>query len=397
MLAASVYVHGRRVGSFQRIDDTWQDYVFGFAPEWLDDPDRPVLGQVFLDHMPDEIKTSGMFCWFDHLLPQGPSRRLFQRVAGLDEADADPFELLLAIGADLPGAVTLAPSTQWVSDAATRSVPAKPLLNAAGFSLPGAQLKLSLRDGEGGLVVPVGGEQGSWIAKFDDPRMPGLPTLEFSTTQWAVAAGIRAHQAQLVSIQDFAKLPEALPTGDGQVFLASRFDRSAEGSIHVEDFGQIFDFPAGAEQYHASYEALASVLAALARDDLREYVERLAFMIVSGNGDAHLKNWGVIYSDRRTPRLSPAYDLVSTIARLPRDDLALSLGGTRDFRAIGIESFENLARGIHVAATEVQTWARDARDRALETWHSEAKNLPFLASEREKIDAHIRRTPFCHS
>jgi serine/threonine-protein kinase HipA len=212
MLAASVSLHGRRVGSFQRVDDTWEDYVFRFAHEWLDDPDRPVLGQFFLDRMPDEIKTSGMLCWFDHLLPQGPSRRLFQRVAGLDEADADPFELLLAIGADLPGAVTLAPATPSMFDAATRGVSAKPLPSAAGFSLPGAQHKLSLRDGEGGLVVPVGGEQGNWIAKFDDPRMPGLPTLEFATTQWAVAAGIRAHQAQLVSIQDFAALPEALPT-----------------------------------------------------------------------------------------------------------------------------------------------------------------------------------------
>nr|WP_244617037.1 MULTISPECIES: HipA domain-containing protein [unclassified Rhizobium] len=31
------------------------------------------------------------------------------------------------------------------------------------------------------------------------------------------------------------------------------------------------------------------------------------------NGDMHLKNWSLIYPDRRTPALSPAYDLLSTI------------------------------------------------------------------------------------
>ena len=35
------------------------------------------------------------------------------------------------------------------------------------------------------------------------------------------------------------------------------------------------------------------------------------------NGDAHLKNWSLIYPDRRRARLSPAYDLVCTAVHLP--------------------------------------------------------------------------------
>ena len=48
-------------------------------------------------------------------------------------------------------------------------------------------------------------------------------------------------------------------------------------------------------------------------EQLAEFIRRLVVNILIGNADAHLKNWSVIYGDRVTPQLSPAYDLVSTI------------------------------------------------------------------------------------
>ncbi len=60
---------------------------------------------------------------------------------------------------------------------------------------------------------------------------------------------------------------------------------------------------------------------------------RLAFSLLIGNGDAHLKNWSLIYRDRRNPTLSPAYDFVSTAAYGTRsgqaDDLGLRFDRTR--------------------------------------------------------------------
>lgn len=37
-------------------------------------------------------------------------------------------------------------------------------------------------------------------------------------------------------------------------------------------------------------------------------------MVLSGNADAHLKNWALIYPDGLHANLAPAYDLVGTIA-----------------------------------------------------------------------------------
>jgi serine/threonine-protein kinase HipA len=60
------------------------------------------------------------------------------------------------------------------------------------------------------------------------------------------------------------------------------------------------------------------------------------------NGDAHLKNFGIVYDDvQGEARLAPVYDLVSTSVYLPKDSLALALNGTtkwpsaKDLRKFG--------------------------------------------------------------
>jgi len=47
------------------------------------------------------------------------------------------------------------------------------------------------------------------------------------------------------------------------------------------------------------------------------------------NGDAHLKNFGMLYPSTDNVRLSPVYDMVSTAPFLPSDLPALEYEGTR--------------------------------------------------------------------
>jgi len=60
------------------------------------------------------------------------------------------------------------------------------------------------------------------------------------------------------------------------------------------------------------------------------------------NGDAHLKNFGIVYDDvQEEARLAPVYDLVTTSVYLPKDSLALAFNGTtkwpsaKDLRKFG--------------------------------------------------------------
>jgi serine/threonine-protein kinase HipA len=287
MKALEVHLNERRVGVLEKFDE-WE-HRFSFDESWLSDPNRPVLGQLFEDFKPRDLESTGTAPnWFSHLLPQGPLRREVCRQASLELEDE--FELLELLGSDLPGAVVLRPGEPRFASRARREA----VIQASGplrFSLAGAQWKLSVRQGERGLTLPVEGGTGHWIAKFHDPEFTHLPRIEAATTRWAELAKIDVPPFRLANASEFIGLPENLPTGDGAVFLIRRFDRLDDGGrVHMEDFCKVLDRPLGYPQYGAQSEEIAAVLAHLCPEDLKAYCERLVFCVLAGNTDGHLKN-----------------------------------------------------------------------------------------------------------
>lgn len=263
MRALEVRVGSVQVGLLEHFDE-WT-YRFSFDQSWLRDPLRPVLGQFFEDRRPHEIESAGHVpCWFLHLLPQGPLLRAIARQAGVEPDDSS--DLLAFLGQDLPGAVVLVPGTPRLArEAAPRVLLALEPAQQLRFSLAGAQWKLSVREGERGLTVPVQGETGAWIAKFHDPIFKDLPRIEVATSRWAELSGVHVPPFRSAHVSEFAELPEGTPTGDDTVFLIERFDRSTAGErIHIEDFAQVIDRPPGPCQYDGDYEYMAAILGYIA-------------------------------------------------------------------------------------------------------------------------------------
>jgi serine/threonine-protein kinase HipA len=396
MTALDVLLGTTRVGLLERLDEL--EYRFSFDDAWLADPEHPVLGQMFEDRGPRDLESTGTLpCWFDHLLPPqgGPLRRAISRQSGI-EAD-DDFALLAFLGGDLPGAVVLAPGTP--SLAPMRAAPVAPTPPAPGglrFSLAGMQWKLSLREEDRKLTVPLQGETGGWIGKFPSPAYPDLPRVELATMLWARAAGIDVPSVRLAQASEIANLPEGIPLGDGTIYLIERFDRGPGGArVHIEDFGQVLDRPADHHIYDGSYEHLAAFLAYLPPEDLRAFCERVVFCVLGGNTDAHVKNWSLIYPDGRHPRLSPAYDLVSTILYEPlaTHGLALKLNNSQRFEDVSLASFRVLAEVTRRSREEVSTWVAQAVERTLTAWREGAAAFPHTPAERARIDAHLARVP----
>jgi serine/threonine-protein kinase HipA len=391
MSVLEVRVGSFRVGFLERFED--EDCRFSFDAIWLAAPERPVLGQFFEDRRPRDIVTSGLPCWFAHLLPQGPLRRAISRQTGIDEDDG--FELLRILGEDLPGAVVMVPGAPRLPGTRRSRPEEAPIApGPLRFSLAGAQWKLSVRKGERGLTLPVRGETGEWIAKFHDPSYKDLPRIELATSTWASAAGISLPAFRRAQVDEFVDLPRGIPTGDGNLFLIERFDRGPNGQrIHMEDFAQVIDRPPGDPQYHGRYEYIAAILARVAPADLRPFCERLVFCVLAGNTDAHLKNWSLLYPDGRHPRLSPAYDLVSTVLYAPPidDELALDLGGSRRFEDVRVDSFRPLAEVCDLPFSEVSGWVQESAARVRAAWQEHAAEWPYLPAERERLEAHLAR------
>ena len=134
--------------------------------------------------------------------------------------------------------------------------------------------------------------------------------------------------------------------------------------VHIEDFAQVFGVYPENKYKKASYGSIARVLWLEAGEEaITEYTRRLAFNALIGNADAHLKNWSLIYPNRRTPQLAPAYDLVATIPYLPADRLALSLGDTKEFADIDQDRFRRLADKAGLPTRIVLQTARETAER----------------------------------
>jgi serine/threonine-protein kinase HipA len=200
----------------------------------------------------------------------------------------------------------------------------------------------------------------------------------------------------LVPIADMTGLPSSYGDFAEPLALAiRRFDRpTPDTRVHMEDFSQILSLYPEEKYKKYNYETIAKLIEALgAEGDLAEFVRRLIFMLASGNGDMHHKNWSLIYPDGLSAGLSPAYDFVSTIQYHPDDTLALNLGGSKRWEDMTEETFRGMARKLGVEDSLMAFWVDKARTAILDAWRDDGNEFGFDAQARENIKRHMARVP----
>jgi serine/threonine-protein kinase HipA len=350
--------------------------------------DRTLIEQT----RPTRVRLSP---FFSNLLPEAHLREYLAALGGI-HPDRE-FFLIWLLGADLPGAVAIRAidnSPPPVADDQGQRArgDAQPLR----FSLAGVQLKFSaLMETSKGLTLPVNGVGGNWIVKLPSPRFEAVPENEYAMMTLAGAVGIDVPEVRLVATKDIGRLPQDLPEAFGQSLAIRRFDRPSAGErVHIEDFAQVFGVYPEDKYRKASYSTIGRVLWLEAGEDaVTEYTRRLVFNLLIGNADAHVKNWSLIYPDRRTPKLAPAYDLVGTIPYIPGDRLALSLGDTKEFAAVDINRFRRLAERAELPVRLVLQTVRETAAKVRDLWptHEPLRALPDRI--REAIAAHMGTVP----
>jgi serine/threonine-protein kinase HipA len=359
---------------------------------------RLVLGQQFEDDLFKHHRArSRLPCWFSNLLPEGALRQLVEQQTGHQE-----FELLVRLGQDLPGAVRVEvePNPRAASGESDSVVDDDVVLSPHDgmwhFSLAGVQLKFSANRVDRGMTIPVSGQGGDWILKLPDPRYPNVPANEYATMRWAAASGINIPEIDLLALSAVSGLPqESIPRHESQAFVVRRFDRPSSGQrVHMEDFAQILNLYPTQKYSQFNYETVARLTLVLAgRAALKQLVTRLVFMLASGNGDAHHKNWSLLYLDGVHAELSPAYDQVSTIQYMPNDTLALNLGGSKLWADKRVETFERLARKIGFDECEMVEWVNEAVAAVRGAWCTGSTNFGYDQTTRILIENHMNGIP----
>lgn len=134
------------------------------------------------------------------------------------------------------------------------------------------------------------------------------------------------------------EVPEFYLSDDEQLFVMKRFDLTDEGYLGFEDFC-VLQAKSRDEKYSGSYEQLAKSIGIFVSPQYRnkallDYFKAMVLNQWLQNGDAHLKNFGVLYSSMQAIRLAPIYDVVSTTVYIPQDIQALNLLGSKRWRGV---------------------------------------------------------------
>lgn len=129
-------------------------------------------------------------------------------------------------------------------------------------------------------------------------------------------------------------VPEFYLSKDAQLFIMRRFDVAAQGVyLGFEDVCTL-QAKNSKQKYEGSYEQIAKTVQTFASaknktSSLRQLFKMIVLNNFLQNGDAHLKNFGMLYKDAEHIWIAPAYDIVSTTAYIQKDLPALTLFGAR--------------------------------------------------------------------
>ena len=219
--ALSVRLYGKQIGVINRLAGDRQ--LFAFEQDYIDDPQRPTLSLSF------KGSTGGLVTnfrpvgrrvpvFFSNLLPEGHLRDYLAK-----RADVNPereFFLLAVLGADLPGALIVAPLEgheqpsgphHGHDDDSTRTIGGgeEPLR----FSLAGVQLKFSaVMEASGGLTIPAAAWADHGSSSCLPPASVAVPENEFAMLELARRVGITVPENKLVDIASIKGLPEQAHT-----------------------------------------------------------------------------------------------------------------------------------------------------------------------------------------
>lgn len=403
-MTARVFLNETLIGELQT-DPAGAETTFQFDASYALAAERPVFGRWFEDRLiepPRTFRGVPLPNYFRNLLPEGALRKLVMARLG---ASSTEYAMLLRLGGDLPGAVRIVSDELESGPVEESERNGRVARDPYRFALTGVQAKLTLFEDRDHWTLPIEGQEGHWIAKFGSPAYQRLVENESTMLGWAHACGLDVPEHRVIPASSIRNLPADFAP-DQEALLVRRFDRSHYGRrIHQEDFAQVFDIPPE-ERYAwesvdlgwAHYGSIGAVIHQLCGEpDFREYMRRLVFMVLSGNADAHLKNWALIYPNALKARLAPVYDFVSTLPYSHPEYSALhwleppepTAAAPKRLCEVSIDDLLAVASCAPEAGTselfdDLAAFVGTVRA----SWQSVASDAPEVV--RERIEAHLR-------
>lgn len=399
-------LHSRLVGYLAGFNDGRN--ILTFAEEFRSDPNRPTFSLITHPSFPHAdklmaepwVRKQRLAPSLSNLLPEGSLREII--ALGLKVHIDSEFAILSYLCNDLPGALVAEPMAPedipaYILAAHGNAKPAALNLpeHESKFSLAGVQMKFSMKEKDGRYNLSKGDVLGDWIIKTPSTKHIDVPFNEYTAMTLASLAGIDTPEFKLVELDQLDNLPPINLPNEKYAFAIKRFDRDQGERIHMEDFAQVLaKYPH--EKYNsANYEQIGKVLYEFSGDglaDAQQFARRLLVNILLANGDAHLKNWSLLYPDQRTPRLSPSYDIVTTNVYIENEKhFALNLGKNKDWYQASYTHFQYWSEKAGIPWRAIKPHLDDTLVKARSLWPDALADLPMNDQHKTTQREHWKR------
>jgi len=320
----AVRADGMAAGTIHRSDDT---YSFNYdsnpiAPPWV---------SLTMPYRARSWNWKGaLHPVFEMNLPEGYLFELLKQLVLKEYGNADDFSLLSLLSGNIRGRLEYESPLFRGGDRNASPLTLSEILMSGEEDLFSRLLSLFLESSF------VSGIQPKILARLFDKSMVTMK--DFIIKTWGEEyPRLAENEYFCMSAARKAGLPvpSFYLSDDKKLFVVERFDRSKDGGYLGFEELCVLQAKNKSEKYSGSYEQAAKTVAAFVSPEhrpssLRQYYKMLVLSMLLRNGDAHLKNFGILYSPDRNDRyLAPCYDVVTTTAYSFRDRPALTFEGRK--------------------------------------------------------------------
>jgi serine/threonine-protein kinase HipA len=224
-----------------------------------------------------------------------------------------------------------------------------------------------------------------WIIKLNDDDHPHIVLLEYFGMMAARASGLTVPDIHLAE--------------DRKHLLVKRFDLNSEGmSVGFEDMCALFGRPAR-DKFTGSVERLIKTIGTFCQGEKKrksfdQFFGQYLLASTIRNGDAHLKNFGLLYENMQAAELAPVYDMLSMSVYAPTlansrdadDGMAINFEGSK--RWLTPDSIQSLSTQCLLSAKSVKNWKAQIATALIETSDKVIEHLNEYPEDHFEPTAH---------
>ncbi|MEW6527738.1 MAG: type II toxin-antitoxin system HipA family toxin [Spirochaetota bacterium] len=298
-----------------------EQYFFEYSPE--------SLHQISLVMPPTKriyLRKHYLHPFFEMYLPEGYLYELFKQLLTKEYGKIDDYLLFEYLAPNISGRVTF-----------------KTESNVLPCDTCPSLDELIMYDSEDSFIQllkrfmnknAVAGVQPKTIAIVTDKVQ--LDSREYIIKTWGQEFPYLAEN-EYFSMQALQKAGVVIPnlylSANRRFLIVEKFTNETQG--HAYGFEEVLGIIGKnrIHKYDGSYEQVAKVIFQATSNDNFSMIQLYKMIVLNfilKNGDAHLRNFGVLYEPDMTKiRVSPAYDVVTTVVYMYKDKPALTLFGRK--------------------------------------------------------------------